>query len=42
MNRLIMPDEVATFAKLLVSDAEKMIDGETIHISAARGIFDIR
>lgn len=42
MNRLIMPDEVATLAKLLVSDAGKMIDGETIHISAGRGIFDIR
>lgn len=42
MNRLIMPDEVATLAKLLVSDAGKMIDSETIHISAGRGIFDIR
>ena len=42
MNRLIMPDEVATLAKLLVSDAGKMIDGETIHIAAGRGTFDIR
>ena len=42
MNRLIMPDEVATLAKLLVSDAGKMIDGEVVHISAGRGIFDIR
>ena len=42
MNRLIMPDEVATLAKLLVSDAGKMIDGEVIHISGGRGTFDIR
>lgn len=42
MNRLIMPDEVATLAKLLVSDAGKMIDGEVVHISAGRGTFDIR
>lgn len=42
MNRLIMPDEVATLAKLLVSDAGKMIDGEVVHIAAGRGTFDIR
>lgn len=42
MNRLIMPDEVATLAKLLVSDAGKMIDGEVVHISGGRGVFDIR
>ena len=42
MNRLIMPDEVATLAKLLVSDTGKMIDGEVIHISGGRGTFDIR
>lgn len=42
MNRLVMPDEVATLAKLLVSDAGKMIDGETVHIAAGRGTFDIR
>lgn len=42
MNRLIMPDEVATLAKYLVSDAAKMIDGEVVHISAGRGTFDIR
>ena len=42
MNRLVMPDEVATLAKLLVSDAGKMIDGEVIHIAAGRGTFDIR
>lgn len=42
MGRLIMPDEVATLAKLLVSDAGKMIDGEVVHIAAGRGTFDIR
>lgn len=40
MNRLIMPDEVATLAKLLVSDAGKMINGEVVHIAAGRGTFD--
>lgn len=40
--RFIMPDEVATLAKLLVSNAGNMIVGETIHISGGRGIFDIR
>ena len=42
MNRLVMPDEVATLAKLLVSDSGKMIDGEVVHIAAGRGTFDIR
>ena len=42
MHRLVMPDEVATLAKLLVSDAGKMIDGEVVHIAAGRGTFDIR
>lgn len=42
MGRLIMPEEVATLAKLLVSDAGKMINGEVIHIAAGRGTFDIR
>ena len=42
VNRLIMPDEVANFAKLLVSDSGNMVIGETIHISGGRGIFDIR
>ena len=42
MDRLVMPDEVATFAKLLVSDAGKMIDGEVLHIAGGRGTFDIR
>jgi NAD(P)-dependent dehydrogenase (short-subunit alcohol dehydrogenase family) len=41
-NRHIMPDEVATLAKLLVSDAGNMIVGETVHISGGRGVFDIR
>lgn len=41
-NRLIMPDEVASLAKYLVSDSANMIVGETIHISGGRGVFDIR
>ena len=42
MNRFVMPDEVATLAKLLVSESGKMIDGEVIHIAGGRGTFDIR
>lgn len=41
-GRLVMPDEVANIAKVLVSSAGDMIVGETIHISGGRGIFDIR
>lgn len=41
-NRLIMPDEVANIAKLLVSPSGDMVVGETIHISGGRGIFDVR
>ncbi len=36
LGRLVMPDEVATLAKLLVSDAGKMIDGEVVHIAGGR------
>ena len=35
-------DEIATYAKLLVSDAGDMLAGETIHISGGRGVWDIR
>lgn len=41
-GRMITPEEVGTLAKLLVSDAGKMIDGEVVHISGGRGTFDIR
>lgn len=37
-----MPTEVASLAKLLVSGSGKMISGETIRISAGRGVWDIR
>ncbi len=41
-SRLIMPEEVASLAAYLVSDSANMITGETVHISAGRGVFDIR
>ncbi|BCP58062.1 SDR family oxidoreductase [Streptococcus suis] len=41
-NRLIMPDEVANVARLLVSPSGDMIVGQTIYVSGGRGIFDIR
>lgn len=42
IGRFIMPTEVAGIAKLLVSESGKMISGETIRISAGRGVWDIR
>lgn len=42
VGRYIMPDEVATYAKMLVSDLGNMIVGDTLYISGGRGIIDIR
>ena len=41
-GRMIMPEEVANLVSLLASDAGNMINGEVVHISAGRGVFDIR
>ncbi len=41
-GRMIIPEEVASLASYLVSDAGDMITGETIHISAGRGVIDLR
>lgn len=42
VGRYAMPDEIATYAKLLVSDAGNMIVGDTIYISGGRGVVSIR
>ena len=42
VNRLIMPQEIANLALLMISHHGDMIVGETIHISGGRGVFDIR
>ena len=42
IGRLIMPFEIGTLAALLVSESGKMINGEVIHISGGRGLWDIR
>lgn len=42
IGRMVMPDEIATYAKMLVSDLGNMVVGETIYISGGRGKFDIR
>lgn len=42
MERYVMPSEVAEVAKLLVSDAGRMITGNIVAISGGRGTFDIR
>ena len=42
VGRYVMPDEVATYAKLLVSEAGNMIVGDTIYISGGRGVVSIR
>lgn len=41
-GHMVMPDEIASYAKMLVSDLENMVVGETIYISGGRGKFDIR
>lgn len=42
INRMIVPDEIGTYATLLASDAGDILAGETLHLSAGRGTFDIR
>ena len=42
VGRLIMPDEVAYYAKLLVSDLGDMIIGDTLYISGGRGTVDVQ
>lgn len=41
-GRLIMPDEVATLARYLVSDSGVMVTGQTILLAGGRGSFDVR
>lgn len=42
VGRYVMPDEIATYAKLMVSDLGNMIVGDTLYISGGRGTIDIR
>ena len=42
IGRMVMPDEIASYAKMLVSELGNMVVGETIYISGGRGKFDIR
>ena len=42
VGRYVMPNEIAMYAKLLVSDAGNMVVGDTIYISGGRGIVTIR
>lgn len=37
-----MPEEVATYAVMLVSDLGDMVVGDTLYISGGRGTYDIR
>jgi NAD(P)-dependent dehydrogenase (short-subunit alcohol dehydrogenase family) len=41
-GRYIMPEEIASYAKLFVSDLGNMTTGTTLFISGGRGIVDIR
>lgn len=41
-DRMVVPDEIGEYARMLVSDAGDMVVGEVIHISGGRGVFDIR
>lgn len=42
VGRYIMPEEVATYAVMLVSDLGDMVVGDTLYISGGRGTYDIR
>lgn len=42
VGRYIMPDEVASYAKILVSDLGNMVVGSTLYVSGGRGTYDIR
>ena len=42
IGRMIVPDEIAIYAKLFVSDLGNMISGSVLYISGGRGTFDIR
>lgn len=42
LKRLAMPEEIASYAALLVSPAGKIATGEVLHVSGGRGLFDIR
>lgn len=41
-GRYVMPEEVAEYAKMLVSDLGNMVIGDTVYISGGRGIIDVR
>lgn len=41
-KRLIMTDEVADIVKTMVSSSGRTLTGEIIHVSAGKGVFDIR
>ena len=42
VGRFTMPDEIAIYAKYLVSNLGDMIIGDTLYISGGRGITDVR
>ncbi len=42
IGRMVCPEEIAEFVKLLVSDYGDMIVGDTLYISGGRGKIDIR
>ena len=42
INRFTMPEEVAQYAKMLVSDLGNTIVGQTLYMSGGRGIIEVR
>lgn len=42
VGRYIMPDEIASYAKILVSDLGNMVVGNTLYVSGGRGTYDFR
>lgn len=41
-HRLILPSEIAQYAKMMVSDLGNMIVGDTLYISGGRGVVNIK
>ena len=42
LGRLVLPDEIAEWAKMLVGPSGRMVAGETVLVAGGRGGFDIR
>ena len=42
LRRLVLPEEIAQYAKILASGLGDVLAGETIRLGVGRGVFDVR